>query len=150
MQELINILIEIGGPGMFLAAFFAGTVAPFASEIVMVGLHQLGMGAAELLLWGTLGNTLGAMFNYWIGSLGNLHRIGKLFRITPEKLEQGKRIAQQYGAWSGLLAWIPLLGSVVSVALGLLRVNIFKCSLAFAVGKCARYAFLLYLSSTFH
>ena len=146
MEAFIQFLISIGGPGMFVAALLAGSVAPFASEVVMVGLHQCGISAVELFIWGSVGNTLGGVFNYWVGSLGNPKWIGRLLHIKPEKMERGIKIVQKHGAWSGLLAWIPLLGSVITVSLGLMRVNFWRCTLAFAVGKMARYLVVLFLS----
>ena len=70
MDGFIAYLIQFGGPGMFVAAFLAGSFFPFSSELVMVGLLAAGVNPNELLLWGTAGNTLGSLFNYGVGSLG--------------------------------------------------------------------------------
>ena len=70
LDSLQQLLIENGALGMFLAAFLAGSFLPFSSEVVMIALLTAGTPATELLIWGTLGNVLGALFNYFIGSLG--------------------------------------------------------------------------------
>lgn len=143
MHEFVQFLIDIGLPGMFLAAFFAGSVAPFSSEVVMVGLAALGVSPTGLLLWGTLGNTLGAMFNYWIGSLGKTEWITRYLHVKPEKLQRGMAMVYSHGAWCGLLAFLPVLGSMISVSLGYMRVSLWRSTLAFFIGKLVRYVILM-------
>ena len=48
MDAFVDILIQHGYWGMFVAAFLAASVFPFSSEAVMVGLQVAGL----LLLWG--------------------------------------------------------------------------------------------------
>ncbi len=133
-----------GPAGMFVAAFLAGSFFPFSSEVVMLGLLGAGADADGLLWWGTAGNTLGSLFNYGVGTLGREDWITRYAKVPPDKLERGKRYVQRYGPWAGLLAWIPLLGSVVTVALGYLRVNVFTSMLTITAGKFARYYLLVY------
>ena len=40
---------------------------------------------------------------------------------------------------AGLLAWVPVIGSVITVALGFLRVNLLYSLITFATGKFIRY-----------
>ena len=70
MTEITDFLIAHGVLGMFIAAFLAGTFLPFASEVVLLGLLAAGADPVGLLIWGTIGNLLGGMFNYWIGTKG--------------------------------------------------------------------------------
>ena len=128
---------------MFVAAFLAGSFFPFSSEVVMVGLLAAGTDPSDLLLWGTAGNTLGSLFNYGVGSLGRDEWITRFTKVSPEKLERGKRWVRRYGAWAGLLAWLPLLGSVITVAMGFLRVKPIYAMAAVAVGKYLRYWLLI-------
>ena len=143
LDSLQQLLIENGALGMFLAAFLAGSFLPFSSEVVMIALLTAGTPATELLIWGTLGNVLGALFNYFIGSLGKEEWIQQWTKVSPEKLEKGKQKVRKYGSWSGLLAWIPILGSVITVAMGYLRTNLLYSVFNIAVGKFARYAILI-------
>ena len=64
-------------------------------------------------------------------------------KVSPEKLEKGKRKVRKYGSWAGLLAWIPILGSVITVAMGYLRTNLLYSVFNIAVGKFVRYAILI-------
>ena len=143
MEAFIQLLVCYGGPGMFVAAFLSGSFFPFSSEVVMVGLLAAGTDPSDLLLWGTAGNTLGSLFNYGVGSLGRDEWITRFTKVSPEKLERGKRWVRRYGAWAGLLAWLPLLGSVITVAMGFLRVKPIYAMAAVAVGKYLRYWLLI-------
>ena len=129
MDTIITTLAAHGGIGMFCAAFLAGTFLPFASEAVLLALLAAGTNPVELLIWGTAGNTLGGLFNYGVGST----------KVAPDKLERGKQWVRRYGAWAGLLAWMPVIGSVITVALGFLRVNLLYSLITFATGKFIRY-----------
>ena len=109
----------------------------------MLGLLAAGADPSDLLLWGTAGNTLGSLFNYAVGSLGKDEWIARYTKVEPDRLERGKRWVRSYGAWAGLLAWVPLLGSVITVAMGFLRVKLIYAMAAVAVGKYLRYWLLI-------
>lgn len=143
MDAFISILAENGGVGMFCAAFLAGSFFPFSSEAVMLALLAAGANPTELLLWGTAGNTLGSLFNYGVGSLGREEWIERWTKVPPEKLERGKRWVRHYGVWAGLLAGLPIIGSVITVAMGFLRVKMFYAMVNVAIGKFVRYWLLL-------
>ena len=138
MDVFIEYLVAHGGVGMFVAAFLAGSFFPFCSEAVMLALLAAGANPGELLVWGTAGNVLGGMFNYGIGSLGREEWITRWTKVNPDKLERGKRWVRRYGAWAGLLAWVPILGSVITVALGFLRVSIIYSMTCVAIGNFIR------------
>ena len=70
MEAVVAFLVSHGAAGMFIAAFLAGSFFPFSSEVVMLGLLGVGADPDGLLWWGTLGNTLGSLFNYGVGTLG--------------------------------------------------------------------------------
>ncbi|MBR4935955.1 MAG: DedA family protein [Bacteroidaceae bacterium] len=144
MDAFIQLLVDFGSLGMFVAAFLAGSFFPFSSEVVMTALFLAGTPSLDLLVWGTLGNVLGSLFNYGVGSLGREEWITRYCKVTPEKLERGRNYVRRYGPLAGLLGWVPLLGSVVTVALGFMRANIYLSMLYIAIGKFVRYWLLLY------
>lgn len=144
MDAFIQLLVDYGSLGMFVAAFLAGSFFPFSSEVVMTALFLAGTPSLDLLVWGTLGNVLGSLFNYGVGSLGREEWITRYCKVTPEKLERGRNYVRCYGPLAGLLGWVPLLGSVVTVALGFMRANIYLSMLYIAIGKFVRYWLLLY------
>ena len=63
MDALIQLLTEYGYLGMLAAAFLAGSFFPFSSELVMVGLMAAGLDPFLLVVYGTVGNVLGNVFN---------------------------------------------------------------------------------------
>lgn len=143
MEWLVDLLVEAGPWGMFVAAFLAGSFFPFSSEVVMVGLLGTGCDPYALLLWGSVGNILGSMVNYGIGTLGKEEWITRYAKVPPDKLIRGKYYVRRYGSWAGLLAWIPLLGSLITVAMGYLRTNMFYSFLSISFGKYLRYQIIV-------
>ncbi len=139
MDAFIALLIEYGGPGMFVAAFLAGSILPFSSELVLVGLLAAGASPWSLLIWGTAGNTMGSLLNYGIGRLGREAWITRYAGVSPERLRKGLTRVRRYGAWAGLLTWLPVIGEVLTVAMGYLRVNLLYTILTVTVGKFVRY-----------
>ncbi len=147
MDALVDILVNYGLPGMFVSAFLAGSILPFSSELVMAGLQLAGADPWGLVVWGTLGNTLGGLLNYGIGRLGREEWITRYAKVSPERLERGRRWVHRYGAWAGLLSWLPVVGELITVAMGYLRVNWATSLLAILVGKGLRYYVVVFLVS---
>lgn len=143
MDAILLYLIDYGLWGMFVAAFLAGSVLPLASEVVLAALVAAGVAPLELLIVATLGNTLGSITNYGIGRLGKEAWIERFLRVKKEDLERGQRYVQKYGFWTGLLAWVPVIGELLTVALGYLRVNFPLTVLTVFVGKLVRYWFVV-------
>lgn len=144
MDAVIEFLINYGYWGMFLAGLLAGSVLPFASEVVLLGLLAVGGDWVFLLLWATVGNSLGTMINYYIGSLGNIEWIHRFLHTSPERLDYGVSLVRKYGFWTGLFSWLPLIGSLFSVTLGYVRAPFLRTTCFFILGKFLRYAVLVY------
>lgn len=147
MDAVIDFLIQYGYWGMFVAAFIAGSVFPFSSEAVMAGLQLAGLSPMGLLVWGTLGNVAGSMFNYGIGRLGRMEWIEKYLHVKREKVEQTQRWMENRGAWMGVLCFLPILGSVIAVTMGFMRANPLISLISIFIGKLLRYAVLVYAVS---
>ncbi|MDY5772158.1 MAG: YqaA family protein [Bacteroidaceae bacterium] len=145
MDAFVDFLLTYGYGGMFAAAFLAGSFFPFSSEAVMTGLRLAGLDVWMLVLCASVGNLLGGMFNYGVGRMGKEDWIYGMLRVRPERLEQSERFVHRYGAWMGLLSWLPILGSVITIAMGLLRVDVWKSALTILIGKVARYVVLGFL-----
>lgn len=131
--------------GMLLTAFLAGSVFPFSSEAVMVGLLATpDIDAWTLVAYATVGNVLGGMFNYCVGRMGKTEWIERWLKIKPEKMERAKRFMAGRGAWMGFFAFVPVLGSAITVTLGLMRANVFISFLSITIGKLLRYWLLAF------
>ena len=143
MDVVIELLRDYGYWGMFVAGFLAGSVFPFSSEAVMLGLlTELSPG--PLVAYGTVGNVLGSVFNYFVGRQGKLEWIEKYLRIKPHNMERAQRFMAGHGAWMGFFAFLPIIGSAITVSLGYMRANMPISFLSIALGKFLRYWVLVY------
>ena len=145
MDSLNEFFISYGYWGMGVAAFLAGTFFPFSSEAVMAALlASSNMDPVLTVASGTIGNVLGSMVNYFIGSLCKPETVSKLFRIKPNRMETAQRYVMRYGAWMGFFAFIPILGTAISIALGMLKPNVWGTLFSTFLGKTLRYIVVAY------
>lgn len=144
MDAVLSVLIDWGYWGMLVAAFLAGSFFPFSSEAVMVGLQAAGLEPLPLVVYGTIGNVLGSMFNYGVGRLGKLEWIEHYLHVKRESLDKAQRFIGGRGAWMGFFAFLPILGSAITILLGLMKANVFISITSITVGKFLRYLLLVY------
>ncbi|MDO4933326.1 MAG: hypothetical protein Q4E71_01805, partial [Prevotella sp.] len=123
MDIIVDFLINYGYVGMFLSAFLAGSFLPFSSEAVMVALQAAGLDPWGLIIYGTVGNVAGGMVNYGIGRMGRMEWIERYLHVSRESLAKAERFMAGHGAWMGFFAFLPILGSAITIALGLMRAN---------------------------
>lgn len=141
---LVDILTEYGYWGMLVAAFIAGSFFPFSSEAVMLGLLATGLDAWQLIVYGSVGNILGSMFNYGVGRLGRLDWIERYLHVKRSDLDRAQRFMRGHGAWMGFFAFLPIIGTAITILLGLMRANIPISLFSIALGKFLRYLILIY------
>ena len=144
MDVIISLLISYGYWGMLLTAFVAGSFFPFSSEAVMTGLLAAGLDPWLLIVYGTIGNVAGGMFNYFVGRMGKLEWIEKYLHVKQKGLDKATRFMGGRGAWMGFFAFVPILGSAITIVLGLMRANIPISLTSIALGKFLRYVLLVY------
>lgn len=129
--------------GLFSAAFIAATIFPMQSEAILVGLILTGKySLAALLLVASVGNTLGAAVNWFIGRGIERFRDRRWFPVTPEKLDKAQAWYRKYGKWSLLLSWLPIGGDGVTVAAGVLKEPLPVFLILVFIGKGIRYLVL--------
>lgn len=144
MDTLIDLLTSYGYWGMLIASFVAGSFFPFSSEAVMVSLQAAGLAPWGLVVYGTIGNVLGSLFNYGIGRLGRLDWIERYLHVKHDDLDRAQRFLTGRGAWMGFFAFLPVIGTGISIVLGLMRANFLVAMLSIAIGKFLRYAVLVW------
>ncbi|MBQ8158872.1 MAG: DedA family protein [Prevotella sp.] len=144
MEWIIDFLSGYGYIGMLLAAFLAGSFFPFSSEAVMVALMATGLDPWQLMVYGTIGNVLGSCFNYSVGRMGKLEWIEKYLHVKKKDLDKAERFMAGRGAWMGFFAFLPVLGSAITILLGLMRANIIISFVSITLGKLFRYLLLIY------
>lgn len=134
---------------MLLCGFLAGSFFPFSSEAVLVGLLAADFDPVQLIIYASIGNVAGGMFNYAIGRTGNLAWIEKHLHVNKEKLDKAERFMAGHGAWMGFFAFVPILGSAITIALGLMRANVLISITSISIGKVLRYVLLVYGTQNF-
>ena len=149
MDVIISLLISYVYWGMLITAFVAGSFFPFSSEAVMMGLLAAGLDPWLLIIYGTIGNVAGGMFNYTVGHMGKLEWIEKYLHVSQESLDKATRFMGGRGAWMGFFAFVPILGSAITIVLGLMRANIPISVISITIGKFLRYVILVYGASLF-
>lgn len=147
MDAFIQFLIDFGYWGMLMAAFLAGSFFPFSSEAVMVGLQAAGLDPWGLVVYGTIGNVVGGMFNFGVGRMGRLDWIEKYLHVKKESLDKAEKFMGGRGAWMGFFAFLPLLGSAITIMLGLMRANVVISITSITIGKFLRYLLLVFGAS---
>lgn len=140
---MTDFLINWGYWGMLLAAFLAGSFFPFSSEAVMLALIAAGLHPWELVIYGSVGNVAGSMFNYGVGHLGKLDWIEKYLHVKKESLDKAEHFMRGHGAWMGFFAFLPIIGSAITIVLGLMRANIPISVTSITIGKVLRYVLLV-------
>lgn len=137
---------------MFASAFLSATVLPGNSEVIFVGLLTpwalsqgmlLSDNVLSLFTVAVLGNSLGSFTTYWFG------------RVLPQVSEKQQRHPrfglvirniQRYGIWSLFFSWLPVIGDMLCVVAGWLRLNMLGVFVLMTLGKAVRYLFLLLLT----
>ncbi len=144
MDAFINLLMQYGYWGMLISAFTAGSFFPFSSEAVMFGLMSAGLDPFTLAIYGTIGNVLGSLVNYGIGRMGKMEWIERYLHVSKKDLDKAERFMAGRGAWMGFFAFVPIIGSAITIALGLMRANLLITTISITLGKIVRYAILIW------
>ncbi|GAB4590950.1 inner membrane protein [Edwardsiella tarda] len=126
--------------GMFVSSFTSATLLPGNSEVVLSGLLIAAQAPVfGLLVAAIVGNVLGGATNVVIGRA--------LPQVTPQR---GLAVAlgwlQRYGAVALLLSWLPVIGDLLCVLAGWLRLPWGAVLLYLTLGKAVRYALLAWLT----
>jgi len=132
---------------LFLSAFFAATIFPAQSELVLLYLLQDRSNSVVLLLLvATVGNVLGAVVNYGLGYYVHRFNDRRWFPASPQQLEKAQRAYARWGRYSLLASWVPLIGDPITVVAGVLRDRFTVFLALVAVAKAGRYLVLAALT----
>ncbi len=145
-------LPTVGLSTVFLVSLLAATLLPLGSEPALLGYVAL---SPPEMLWpavlvATLGNTLGGVISYLMGS--GAHTLaerlqhegagGPLRHASGRWHGHAQRWVQRFGPMILLLSWVPLVGDPICAVAGWLRLPFGPCLAWMALGKFARYAIL--------
>ncbi|MEZ8184481.1 YqaA family protein [Shewanella sp. 5S214] len=129
---------------MFSGAFLAATLLPGGSEVLLVALlNQTPSSWLELLILASVGNTLGAITSYGLGRAGRLAKNPQ--DIQSRQYRYALAWIEKYGTWALLLSWLPIIGDLLCLLAGWLKIPIVPASFFMFVGKLIRYSLIVLL-----
>ena len=99
----------------------------------------LALGAGALLAAASVGNTLGAAVNWFLGRAIERYGGRRWFPASEKQIERASRWYAKWGRWSLLLSWMPIGGDALTVVAGVLREPFPSFLALVAVAKTARY-----------
>lgn len=137
---------EVGYLGLFFACFLAATVIPFSSEAILSATIVAGYNPTYSLIIATIGNWFGGITSYYLGYLGKLKWIHKYLGISETKLKKIESYSKGKELWISAFCWVPFIGDIIAVALGLLKANFLMSSTGMLFGKFVRYLLWAYLT----
>ncbi|EGT5759934.1 DedA family protein [Cronobacter sakazakii] len=118
---------------LFTSSFLSATLLPGSSEAVLVALLVSVKTAPWLLvLTATIGNSLGGLTNVILGRLFPL-------RESSRWQERAQGWLQRFGALALLLSWLPLVGDLLCLLAGWLRLPWGPVIFFLCLGKALRY-----------
>ena len=133
---------------LFISAFAAATILPAQSEALLAYQVSISPNAVvQLIAVATLGNVLGATFNWCLGRLTENLRAKKWFPVNEKQLQKAERFYGRYGRYSFLLSWVPIIGDPITIVAGILREPLLSFVLLVTIAKCARYVFVVGLAA---
>lgn len=130
---------------LFLAAFIAASIFPAQSEALLLWLAAQGIySLIALVAVASTGNTLGAIFNWGLGTRAEKFKNRQWFPVRAEKLEKAQDWYRRYGRWSLLFSWVPVIGDPITLAAGVMREKLLPFVLVVGTAKTLRYVFIVY------
>lgn len=139
---LANMTGQWGYPGIVILMALESSFFPFPSEVVIPPAAYLAAGGkmhiGMVILCGTLGSLLGAVFNYWLAmKFGRpfFEKYGSYFLVSSTSLEKADRFFEHHGPismFTGRL--LPGIRQYISLPAGLTRMNIFSFCAATILG----------------
>ncbi|MBP9491316.1 MAG: DedA family protein [Aliarcobacter sp.] len=126
---------------LFITALISATLFPLGSEALLVYDIKQGYNIYFLLLFATLGNSLGSVINYFLGLKGEEYLLKKSL-LKEEYIIKSKNYFDKYGAFSILFSWLPIVGDPITFVAGILKYDFKKFLILVIVAKFSRYLFL--------
>ena len=128
---------------LFLNSFISATFFPLGSEALLLYYLSNEFNYIYLLIFASVGNTLGSILNYWFGIKGEEFLLNKKM-IKEKNIKKYKKYFDKYGAYTLLLSWMPIIGDGFTLIAGSLKYDIKKFIVLVFVAKFSRYVFVIY------
>jgi len=118
---------------LFASSVLSATLLPGNSEAVLIGLLLSGIGQPWLLVViATMGNSIGGATNVILG---------RLVPLREQSRWQDRAVGwlKRYGAATLLLSWMPVIGDLLCLLAGWMRISWGPVLFFLCLGKALRY-----------
>ena len=125
---------------LFASSFLSSTLLPGNSEVVLVAMLLSGVSQPWLLvLIATMGNSLGGLTNVILG---------RFFPLREKSRWQEKAVGwlKRYGAATLLLSWMPVIGDLLCLLAGWMRISWGPVLFFLCLGKALRYVLVAWVT----
>jgi len=132
VEWIIQVVGQLGYPGIFIMMLLESSFFPFPSEVVMIPAGYLAyqgqMNMTLAIILGIAGSLAGALINYYLAVwLGRplLERYGRYFLLTPDKLARVDSFFRNHGEISTFIGrLITVVRQYISFPAGLARMHL--------------------------
>ena len=132
---------------LFLSSFFAATLLPAQSEAVLAfQIVSNKNNLIYLIFVATLGNLLGSLVNWYLGKFCLKYKEKKWFPIKVNQLEKGQKYYREYGRFSLLFSWLPVIGDPITLVAGVLKEPLWSFLILVTIAKGLRYIFVVLIT----
>ena len=132
---------------LFLSSFFAATLLPAQSEAVLAfQLTSNKNNLIYLIFVATLGNVIGSLVNWYLGKFCLKYKEKKWFPIKVNQLEKGQKYYREYGRFSLLFSWLPVIGDPITLVAGVLKEPLWSFLILVTIAKGLRYIFVVVIT----
>ena len=129
---------------LFFSAFISATLFPLGSEALFIYDINEGYNIYLLLFFATIGNSLGSIFNYFLGLKGEEYLIRKKL-LSEKMILKLKNYFDKYGFYCLLFSWLPIIGDPLTFVDGILKYDLKKFVIIITLAKFLRYLFIALL-----
>lgn len=125
---------------LFASSFLSATLLPGNSEVVLVAMLLSGVSQPWLLvIIATMGNSIGGLTNVILG---------RFFPLREKSRWQEKAVGwlKRYGAATLLLSWMPVIGDLLCLLAGWMRISWGPVLFFLCLGKALRYVLVAWVT----
>ena len=125
--RLLEIVTDLGDLGVFIGMLLESSIVPIPSEVIIMGAAAIGVPIISIIIFGSLGATVGSLIGYALGryaAMPVILKYGRFILIKPHHIEKAEAFAKRYGGWGVLIGRaLPIVPfKVFSIAAGITKI----------------------------
>jgi membrane protein DedA with SNARE-associated domain len=142
-SDLVTLIKNFGDLGVFIAMFLESSVVPIPSEVIITSAGAINIPIHSIVIFGSIGATLGASVGYALGrytAMPVILKFGRFIFIKPHHIYKAEAFAKKYGVASVLIGrLVPIVPfKVFSIASGITEIPFIPFILCTMVGVLPR------------